>query len=53
MPNALTKEGFEERKKSDNIKNVFCENEGIRMVRIPYNLKGDIEKFLENILCSI
>ena len=42
-------EGYERIKLYDEIKNKYCEDNGIKMIRIPYNMKDDsIKEYLQN-----
>lgn len=43
---------FEKQKINDNIKNEYCKNKNISMIRIPYYEKENIESILEGILSS-
>lgn len=45
LPNFGGKETFEYTKKSDKIKDVYCEKNGIRLIRVPYTV-DDVGEFL-------
>jgi very-short-patch-repair endonuclease len=43
----FSQESFENRKKLDKIKNQYCEENGIKLIRIPYTMKNDeIEPYI-------
>ena len=48
--NSINKENFENTKKRDKIKNDYCKEKNIKLIRIPYTTK---EKDIENIIMSI
>lgn len=41
---------FEETKKHDNIKNTYCKNNDIKLIRIPYTEMANIESILKEVL---
>jgi very-short-patch-repair endonuclease len=43
------KVGFVDRKLRDNIKNIYCDNNNIKLVRIPYYEFDNIEKIIKQI----
>lgn len=46
-------ENFERQQQRDNVKRVYCQNNNIKLVEIPYTEFNNIENLLNNILISV